>query len=127
MPSPNEHKTVQARILAFAQEIGWAFVQRGEAERRRGFDPDGATPEEQARRASLYFGDLLHGQVRAFNPLYKEAEGALIGQCHRDAGKEEPTPPAQTRHPHRSLPHPTAPANDGADSSFTPFDRAFRS
>jgi hypothetical protein len=34
MPSPGEHKTVQARILAYAQEIGWTFVPREEAERR---------------------------------------------------------------------------------------------
>jgi Type I restriction enzyme R protein N terminus (HSDR_N)/SWI2/SNF2 ATPase len=58
-------------------------VPRAEAERRRGFDPDGATPEERARKASLYFGDLLHSQIRAFNPKYKEAEGALIGEFQR--------------------------------------------
>ncbi len=80
---PTEHKTVQARILAYAQEIGWCYVPRAEAEARRGFDPDGATPEERARTASLYFGDLLHAQVRAFNPKYKEAEGALIGEFQR--------------------------------------------
>ena len=83
MPTPGEHKTVQARILAYAQEIGWTFVPRAEAEQRRGFDPDGATPEERARTASLYFGDLLHAQVRAFNPKYKEAEGALVGEFQR--------------------------------------------
>jgi type I restriction enzyme, R subunit len=83
MPSPGEHKTVQARILAYAQEIGWTFVPRDEAERRRGFDPDAAIPEERARHASLFFGDLLHAQVRAFNPKYKEAEGALVGQLQR--------------------------------------------
>jgi hypothetical protein len=27
---PSEHKTVQARILAYAQEIGWTNVPRGE-------------------------------------------------------------------------------------------------
>ncbi len=73
MPVPGEHKTVQARILAYAQEIGWTYVPREEAETRRGFDPDSATPEERARQASLYFGDLLHSQVRAFNPKYKAA------------------------------------------------------
>ncbi len=31
MPVPNEHKTVQARILAYAQEIGWRYVPRAEA------------------------------------------------------------------------------------------------
>lgn len=41
MPAPGEYKTVQARILAYAQEIGWIFVLREEAERRRGFDQDG--------------------------------------------------------------------------------------
>ena len=43
MSTPFEHKTVQARILAYAQEIGWTLVPRAEAEQRRGFDPDGAT------------------------------------------------------------------------------------
>ena len=36
MPAPTEHKTVQSRILAYAQEIGWTYVSRDEAERRRG-------------------------------------------------------------------------------------------
>ena len=83
MPAPGEYKTVQARILAYAQEIGWTYVPREEAERRRGFDPDGATPEDRARLASLYFDDLLHAQVLAFNPKYKEAEGALVGELRR--------------------------------------------
>jgi type I restriction enzyme R subunit len=83
MAVPTEHKTVQARILAYAQEIGWRYVPREEAEARRGFDPDGATPEDRARTASLYFGDLLHAQVCAFNPKYKETEGALVGDFQR--------------------------------------------
>jgi hypothetical protein len=28
---PTEHKTVQARLLAYAQETGWNYVPRGEA------------------------------------------------------------------------------------------------
>jgi type I restriction enzyme R subunit len=91
MPAPGEHKTVQARILAYAQEIGWTFVPREEAERRRGFAPHpGPLPgsgerefAERARSASLFFGDLLHAKVREFNPKYKEAEGALIGELQR--------------------------------------------
>jgi len=83
MPAPTEHKTVQARILAYAQESGWTYVSRAEAEARRGFDPDGATPEDRARTASLYFGDLLHAQVCAFNPKYKETQGALVGEFQR--------------------------------------------
>lgn len=39
MSAPGEHKTVQARILAYAQEIGWTYVPRAEAEVRRGFSP----------------------------------------------------------------------------------------
>src|SRR5882672_6241105 len=83
MNRPTEHKTVQDRILAYAQEIGWRYVPRPESEARRGFDTDGAMPEDRARLASLYFGDLLHARVRAFNPKYKEAEGALVGELQR--------------------------------------------
>jgi len=39
MPTLGEHKTVQARILSFAEVIGWTVVSREEAEQRRGFDP----------------------------------------------------------------------------------------
>lgn len=81
--SPGEYKTVQARILQYAREIGWRYVARDEAEARRGFDPDGATAEERARTASLYFGDLLHSQICSFNPKYKEAEGAMLGDFQR--------------------------------------------
>ena len=85
MPTPGEHKTVQARILAYAQELGWAVVPREEAERRRGFDAavQGSEPADRgwrARNASLFFDELLHAQVRRFNPLYAEAPGALPGK-----------------------------------------------
>jgi len=83
VPTPGERKTVQGRILAYAQEVGWTYVPRADAELRRGFDLEGATGEDRARSASLYFGDLLHAQVRAFNPRYKEAEGALVGEFQR--------------------------------------------
>ena len=39
MPKPGEQKTVQARIPQYAQEIGWTYVPRAEAEARRGFPP----------------------------------------------------------------------------------------
>ena len=55
MPKPGEHKTVQARILAYAQESGWTSVPRAEAERRRGFDAAASTPEGRARPATLPF------------------------------------------------------------------------
>lgn len=78
MPTPGEHKTVQARILAYAEAIGWTVVSREEAERRRGFDPK-VPPADSARNRSLFFDDLLDAnppsprgygvaKVREFNP-----------------------------------------------------------
>jgi type I restriction enzyme R subunit len=79
MPTPSEHKTVQARILAYAQNVGWTVVPREEAERRRGFDPE-LPSADRARNRSLFFDDLLDTRVREFNPRYTEAEGALLGK-----------------------------------------------
>lgn len=79
MPTPGEHKTVQARILTYAQEIGWTYISREEAERRRGFDP-ALPPADRAKARSLFFDDLLDAKVREFNLRYTEAEGALLGQ-----------------------------------------------
>ena len=77
MPIPGEHKTVQARILEYAEATGWTFVSREEAEQRRGFDPD-VPPKDRAKGSSLFFDDLLDAKVRKFNPRY--VEGALLGQ-----------------------------------------------
>jgi type I restriction enzyme R subunit len=74
-----EYKTVQARILAYAQEVGWSFVSREEAEQRHGFEPE-APPTDRAKNRSLFFDDLLDAKVREFNPRYADAEGALLGQ-----------------------------------------------
>ena len=71
MPKPGEHKTVQARILAYAEAIGWTFVSREEAEQRRG---------GTHAPLSLFFDDLLDAKVREFNPRYAEAQGLLLGQ-----------------------------------------------
>lgn len=80
MPSPAEHKTVQSRILTYAQEIGWNFVDRGEAEKRRGFNNDSGNIRDRCRTASLYFEDLLYLKVKEFNPAYTETEGALVSR-----------------------------------------------
>ena len=82
MLAPGEQKTVQARILACAQEIAWRYVPRAEAEARRGFDPDAATPEERARkacisavtRAELRFGVVLRPKA---NRLAQVVDGFL--------------------------------------------------
>lgn len=79
MPTPGEHKTVQARILGYAAAIGWTIVSREEAELRRGFDPE-MPPADRARNRSLFFDDLLDAKLREFNPRCAEAEGALLGQ-----------------------------------------------
>ena len=73
MPTPTEHKTVQARILKYAEAIGWTFVPREQAEQRRGGTP-ASSP------LSLFFDDLLDAKVREFNPRYTEAEDTLLGQ-----------------------------------------------
>ncbi len=59
MPAPSEHKTVQARILAYAQEIGSSFVSRDEAERQRGVDSDGITSEDCAMLPQLMTTQIL--------------------------------------------------------------------
>ena len=70
---PTEHKTVQARILKYAEAIGWTFVPREQAEQRRGGTP-ASSP------LSLFFDALLDAKVREFNPRYTEAEDTLLGQ-----------------------------------------------
>jgi type I restriction enzyme R subunit len=79
MSMPGERKTVQSRILDYAETIGWSIVSREEAELRRGFDP-GVPTGDRARNRSLFFDSLLDAKVREFNPRYTEAEGALLGQ-----------------------------------------------
>gem|GEM_PF-706945 len=83
---PGEHKTVQSRILAYAQAIGWTFVPREESEQRRGGTPaplgaksGGSGGWKTPAPLSLFFDDLLDAKVRQFNPRYAEAEGALLG------------------------------------------------
>ncbi|HEB35853.1 MAG TPA: HsdR family type I site-specific deoxyribonuclease [Candidatus Aminicenantes bacterium] len=83
MPKPGEHKTVQGRILEYAQEIGWTFVSQTEAEQRRGFRANGGSIAERAAKASLYFDYLLFTKAREFNSKYSEAEGVLIGRLRR--------------------------------------------
>jgi len=60
MSTLSEHKTVQTRVVADAQEIDCRYVTRTEAEARQGFDPDDATPKDRARPVSFYLGDLPH-------------------------------------------------------------------
>ena len=79
MPTPGEHKTVQARILKYAQDVGWTVLSREEAEERRGFDPD--TPlKDRSKGRTLFFDDLLDAKVREFNPRYAKTKGELLSR-----------------------------------------------
>ena len=97
---PGEHKTVQARILKYAQDVGWSFVSRPVAEERRaGFPYLRATPTRQSGQdagslpvrhrtqtgnarvpLSLFFDDLLDAKVREFNSRYAETKGELVSR-----------------------------------------------
>ena len=83
MPTPGEHKTVQARILAYADEICWTYVPRGEAEKRRGFDHSRETPAEQAAdktHSSLVglcnFANSLCGRLRRHQSQFRITSGS---------------------------------------------------
>ncbi|CAG1009259.1 MAG: HsdR family type I site-specific deoxyribonuclease [Candidatus Methanoperedens sp.] len=77
-PKPTEHKSVQARILKYAQEIGWKYVPQSEAEQRRGFDPSGISPRDKAKNASRFFTDTLYEKVKEFNPKFKDTLEELL-------------------------------------------------
>ena len=78
MAKPTEHKSVQARILKYANEIGWAIVSQGEAESRRGFDTTAASPREKAKNASRFFTEILFEKVKQFNPKFKDRKEDLL-------------------------------------------------
>jgi len=84
MTTPSEHKTVQARILGYAEAIGWTFVSREEAEQRRGLRERGlSSPRIVALKGgqeyppSLFFDDLLDAKLREFNPRYAGGRGRV--------------------------------------------------
>ncbi len=60
MAESSEHKTVQAHILQYAQEIGWTHVPFAEAKTRRGFDPDRTMPEGGMRHPLMTAQTLVH-------------------------------------------------------------------
>ena len=58
MPKPGEHKTVQARILEYVEDIDWTIVPREEAEQHRSFDSE-AVPRNRAKGVSLFFDEAI--------------------------------------------------------------------
>jgi len=78
MPKPTEHKSVQARILKYANEIGWSIVSQSEAEGRRGFNNSAASPREKAKNASRFFTDTLYEKIKQFNSKFKDSKEDLL-------------------------------------------------
>jgi len=78
MPRPTEHKSVQQRIIDYAVEIGWSFVSRIDAERKRKFLSEGLTAKEKAKNASIYFEDVLFSKIQEFNPKYEGTAEDII-------------------------------------------------
>src|SRR4030066_1757046 len=63
-----EHKTVQQRILEYAQEINWKFILQSKAEELRHFDTSASLPQERIKSSSLFFKDILIQKLTEFNP-----------------------------------------------------------
>lgn len=78
MPQPTEHKSVQARILKYANKIGWSIVSRSEAEQQREFDSTVVSPREKAKNASRFFIETLFEKVKEFNPKFKDSREELL-------------------------------------------------
>ena len=78
MSTPSEHKSVQSRILKYAEEIGWEFIPRNEAETKRGFSEEFHNIQDKVKNANLYFSDILYQKVKEFNPLFSETKVELI-------------------------------------------------
>lgn len=77
-PGPTEHNAVQYPITRYASQIGWTFIPQSQAEEWRKFDRNAVTPKEQARKASLFFDDILFDKVKEFNPRYELSKEELI-------------------------------------------------
>lgn len=55
---PGEHKTVQARHLEYAEDIGWTIVPREDAEQHRSFDSEAVTGNRM-KGVSLFFDEAI--------------------------------------------------------------------
>jgi type I restriction enzyme R subunit len=99
MPTPAEHKTFQARILAYAEANGWTLVSREEADQRRGFDP-ALPPEDRVRNRFHFLGTLLDAKLPKFSHRTPVLRRVLLGQfrhLHTDInGNRECVEPLRT-------------------------------
>jgi hypothetical protein len=103
MQNPSEHKTVQARILKYAEEIGWTVVPREEVEERRGVKEQErglSSPRPSGKHGgqecppSLFFDDLLDPKIGKSRTLRggRLGLGLLIFRafaCQKEVSKDE--------------------------------------
>ena len=103
MPTPSEHKIVQARILKYAEAIGWTVVPREVAEERRGLKEREwglSSPRPSGKHGgqecppSLFFDDLLDPKIGKSRTL----KGVRLGPdllpfrafaCQKEVSKDE--------------------------------------
>jgi len=72
-----EHKTVQQRILDYANKIGWEVVAQSKAEELRHFDTSASLPQERIKGSSLLFKDILKQKLKEFNPKLSNPEDII--------------------------------------------------
>ena len=70
MPTPGEHKTVQARLLEYPEDIDWTIVPREETEQHRSFDSE-AVPGNRMKGASLFLDGSVLGSMNDLAFHYK--------------------------------------------------------
>jgi type I restriction enzyme R subunit len=80
MSGPTEHKTVQARILAYAQKIGWTYVSREEAERRRVYQPQMPQMGTDSEAAENH----LRKSAKSALPKFSDGKGLFLFFAHTD-------------------------------------------
>lgn len=72
-----ERTTTQNPILQYAQELGWDYIRRKDAEKNRRFT-EGVNIQENAKNASRFFDDLIYAKVIELNPKFKDTKENLI-------------------------------------------------
>lgn len=73
MPKPSEHKTLQARILKYAEEIGWTFVPHEDV-------PVGERVMFGWARVKRLSGDMLTNEILNINDLVSRSMHNLLNK-----------------------------------------------
>src|SRR5436853_5757750 len=87
-----EMSTVQEPIIQYvsgsytAANLGshwgdiWQYITREQAEEWRRFDKSLTGIQERAKKASLFFDDVLHNRVKLLNPNYTDTQEELVSR-----------------------------------------------